>query len=141
VGEHRGTAAYTIGQRQGLGVALGAPRYVSRIDPISNTIQLGRREDLETRDFTIERGSFVAGAAPTSQFRAAVRVRHRAAPVEATVRPLGERRWAIRTDTPVWAAAPGQAAVLYDGDELLGGGRIEVPAPNPARVEPAPVGA
>ncbi len=45
----------------------------------------------------------------------------------ATVRPLGERRWAVETDVPVWAAAPGQAAVLYDGDEVLGGGRIERP--------------
>jgi tRNA-specific 2-thiouridylase len=127
VGEHSGTAAYTVGQRQGLGVALGAPRYVSRIDPISNTIQLGRREDLETRDVTIERASFIGGA-PREPFRAAVRIRHRAAPIDATVTPLGERRWQVTTDVPVWAAAPGQAAVLYDGDEVLGGGRISVPA-------------
>jgi len=127
VGEHAGTAAYTVGQRQGLGVALGAPRYVSRIDPISNTIQLGRREDLETRDLTIERASFIGGV-PREPFRAAVRIRHRAAPIDATVMPLGERRWQVTTDVPVWAAAPGQAAVLYDGDEVLGGGRISVSA-------------
>ena len=127
VGEHAGTAAYTVGQRQGLGVALGAPRYVSRIDPISNTIQLGRREDLETRDVTIERASFIGGV-PREPFRAAVRIRHRAAPIDATVMPLGERRWQVTTDVPVWAAAPGQAAVLYDGDEVLGGGRISVSA-------------
>jgi tRNA-specific 2-thiouridylase len=127
VGEHRGTAAYTIGQRQGLGVALGAPRYVSRIDPISNTIQLGRREDLETQTFTIERASFIAPGPPAGPFRASVRIRHRATPIDATVAPLGERRWRVTTDVPVWAAAPGQAVVLYDGDELLGGGRIAVP--------------
>ena len=127
VGDHAGTAAYTVGQRQGLGVALGAPRYVSRIDPISNTIQLGRREDLETRDVTIERASFIGGV-PREPFRAAVRIRHRAAPIDATVMPLGERRWQVTTDVPVWAAAPGQAAVLYDGDEVLGGGRISVSA-------------
>ena len=127
VGQHRGTAGYTVGQRQGLGVALGAPRYVSRIDPLSNTIQLGRREDLETRTFTIERASFVAPDVPGSPIRAEVRIRHRASTVPATVRPLGERRWAVETDVPVWAAAPGQAAVLYDGDEVLGGGRIERP--------------
>jgi tRNA-uridine 2-sulfurtransferase len=141
VGEHRGTAAYTVGQRQGLGVALGEPRYVSRIDPVSNTIQLGRREDLETRDFTIERASFVSPDPPSASFRAAVRVRHRAAPIAAMVRPLGQRRWAVRTDVPVWAAAPGQAAVLYDGDELLGGGRIAVPANSPTAPERALVGA
>jgi tRNA-specific 2-thiouridylase len=128
VGEHGGTAAYTVGQRQGLGVALGSPRYVSRIDPLSNTIQLGRREDLETREFTIERASFIAPRVPAERLRASVRIRHRAAPIDATAEPLGERRWHITTDVPVWAAAPGQAAVLYDRDEVLGGGRIAVPA-------------
>jgi len=127
VGAHRGAAGYTVGQRQGLGVALGEPRYVSRIDPLSNTIQLGRREDLETRTFTLERASFIARTIPDATFRAQVRIRHRAALIPATVDPLGARRWAITTDVPVWAAAPGQAAVLYDGDAVLGGGRIERP--------------
>jgi tRNA-specific 2-thiouridylase len=128
VGEHHGTPAYTIGQRQGLGVALGEPRYVSRIDPLTNTITLGRREDLETRMFTIERASFIARGGPRTSFRADVRIRHRATPMAATVSPLGDRRWEIATDVPVWAAAPGQAAVLYDGDVVLGGGRIARPA-------------
>jgi tRNA-specific 2-thiouridylase len=57
-----------------------------------------------------------------------VRIRHRAAPIPATVASLGDRRWQVTTDVPVWAAAPGQAAVLYDSDEVLGGGRIAVPA-------------
>jgi tRNA-specific 2-thiouridylase len=133
VGEHGGVAAYTVGQRQGLGVAVGEPRYVSRIDPLSNTIQLGRREDLEVRDFIIERASFIAPDVPVTPFRASVRIRHRATPVPATVQPMGDpsdRRWRVVTDTPVWAAAPGQAAVLYDGehgDEVLGGGRIARP--------------
>jgi len=60
VGEHGGTPAYTVGQRQGLGVALGEPRYVSRIDPLTNTITLGRRVDLETTDIELERSSFVS---------------------------------------------------------------------------------
>jgi len=133
VGEHRGAAGYTVGQRRGLDVALGEPRYVSRIDPLTNTIQLGRRQDLETRAFTLERGSFIAPEGPIGPFRAEVRIRHRAEPIPATVAPLGERRYSVTTDTPVWAAAPGQAAVLYDGEEVLGGGRIE----RPARVEAA----
>jgi tRNA-specific 2-thiouridylase len=128
VGEHQGTAAYTVGQRQGLGVALGEPRYVSRIDPLSNTIQLGRREDLEVRAFRVERSSFIASPPPEAAFRASVRIRHRASPIDAMVTPLGDRRWSVEVDEPVWAAAPGQAAVFYEGDELLGGGRIEVPA-------------
>ena len=124
VGEHRGSAGYTVGQRQGLGVALGQPRYVSRIDPLTNTIQLGRREDLETTGFDLERASFVVGAPPASEFRADVRIRHRATPIRATLVERGDRRWTVTTDEPVWAAAPGQAAVLYDGDIVLGGGRI-----------------
>lgn len=124
VGEHGGAAGYTPGQRQGLGVALGSPRYVSRVDPISNTITLGRREDLETTSFKIEDVRFVAGTAPERPFRAAVRIRHRATPMPAWIEPLGDRRWTVHTDTPVWAIAPRQAAVLYDGEECLGGGRI-----------------
>jgi tRNA-specific 2-thiouridylase len=140
VGEHDGVAAYTVGQRQGLGVALGAPRYVSRMDPLTNTITLGRREDLETTTIELERATFVAGRAPADTFRAEVRIRHRATPIPAAVRRVdGPRakpdRWVIETDTPVWAAAPGQAAVLYDGDVVLGGGRIARPAP--ARVAAA----
>jgi tRNA-specific 2-thiouridylase len=135
VGEHRGTPAYTVGQRQGLGVALGEPRYVSRIDPTTNTITLGRREDLETTTIELERASFVAGDAPARRapFRAEIRIRHRAAPIPATIRPATATeparggRWLVETDSPVWAAAPGQAAVLYDGEVVLGGGRIARP--------------
>ena len=132
VGEHDGVAAYTVGQRQGLGVALGAPRYVSRMDPLTNTITLGRREDLETTSIELERATFVAGDAPGESFRAHVRIRHRATPIPATVRRNGgsrSNRWIVETDAPVWAAAPGQAAVLYDEDVVLGGGRIARPSP------------
>jgi tRNA-specific 2-thiouridylase len=137
IGEHGGSAGFTIGQRRGIGVAADAPRYVSRIDPLSNTIQLGRREDLETRVVALGAVSFVAGDPPVARdarggsFRAEVRIRHRATPVGATIRPASghePRRggaWIAETDQPVWAAAPGQAAVLYDGDVVLGGGRIE----------------
>jgi tRNA-specific 2-thiouridylase len=140
VGEHAGVAAYTVGQRQGLGVALGAPRYVSRIDPLTNTITLGRREDLETTTIELERATFVASRAPADVFRAEVRIRHRATPIAATVRraegpAVGAGRWVVETDTPVWAAAPGQAAVLYDGEVVLGGGRIARPAPAAGTME------
>jgi tRNA-specific 2-thiouridylase len=125
VGEHSGAAGYTVGQRQGLGVALGEPRYVSRVDAVSNVITLARRADLETTRIELDDVRFVAGAAPTSdEFRAEIRVRHRGALVPAMVRANARRAWTVETDTPVWAAAPGQAAVLYDGDRCLGGGRI-----------------
>jgi tRNA-specific 2-thiouridylase len=141
VGEHGGAAGFTIGQRKGLGVAMGEPRFVSRIDPATNAIVLGRREDLETREVPLEGGSFVAGDPPAGRdddgswrsFRAEVRIRHRAPLVGATVRPGSPDeparggRWRIETDRPVWAIAPGQACVLYDGDVCLGGGRIAGP--------------
>ena len=129
VGEHAGAAGYTVGQRQGLGVALGEPRDVSRVDPRSNTITLARREDLETTTLAIDDVRFVAGPPPDgTTFRAEVRIRHRGALIPATVR-RSDGQWIAETDTPVWAAAPGQAAVFYDGDRCLGGGRIAAPAP------------
>jgi tRNA-uridine 2-sulfurtransferase len=142
IGEHGGVAGFTVGQRKGLGVAVGEPRYVSRIDPATNAIVLGRREDLETTAIEIEDATFVAGAPPAGRdathgwrpFRAQVRIRHRAPLVGAWVRPASPRepsrggRWRIETDTPVWAIAPGQACVLYDDDTCLGGGRIAVSA-------------
>jgi tRNA-specific 2-thiouridylase len=132
VGEHGGSAGFTVGQRRGIGIAADGPRYVSRIDPLSNTIQLGRREDLETTTVPLSGVTFVDGHPPVARpFRAEARIRHRAAPVPATIRPATTAeprrggRWIVETDEPVWAAAPGQACVLYDGQVVLGGGRIE----------------
>ncbi|MFI5258525.1 MAG: tRNA 2-thiouridine(34) synthase MnmA [Candidatus Limnocylindrales bacterium] len=130
VGEHFGAAAYTVGQRQGTGVALGEPRYVWKIDPGANVIKLGRRQDLETRTFELEQVRFVAGQRPdepSETFRAEVQIRHRGRVAAATMRPVGGSRWAVETDEPVWAAAPGQAAVFYRGETVLGGGRIVRP--------------
>jgi tRNA-specific 2-thiouridylase len=134
MGEHRGAAAFTVGQRRGVGVAVGEPRYVSRVDPATNTIVLARRADLETQAFSIVEATFVAGPPPgPAAFRALAQVRHRAAPVAATVRRPpgpGGGRWLVTTEHPVWAAAPGQACVLYAADQpevVLGGGRIARP--------------
>jgi tRNA-specific 2-thiouridylase len=127
VGEHSGAASYTVGQRHGTGVAVGEPRYVWRIDAAANTIRLGRREDLETRGFEVDEVRFVAGGPPPESadgLRAEVQIRHRGRVVAATIRRLDSGRWSVRTAEPVWAAAPGQAAVFYRGDVVLGGGRI-----------------
>ena len=124
-GAPRHRPATRSGSARASGVALGEPRYVSRIDPLTNTIQLGRREDLETHTFELERATFVAGTPPGPRL-----------PGGRPDPPSGDARSGRRsttaatvagrstTDEPVWAAAPGQAAVLYDGDVVLGGGRI-----------------
>jgi tRNA-uridine 2-sulfurtransferase len=143
IGTHGGAAGFTVGQRKGLGIAAGEPRYVSRVDPATNAIVLGRRQDLETRDILLEDMTFIAGEPPgaatgrpdhdegrhTAAFAAEIRIRHRADPVPArvSVAPAGAepgRQWVVRTERPVWAIAPGQAAVLYQGEVCLGGGRI-----------------
>ncbi len=135
LGEHAGAAAFTVGQRRGVGVAVGEPRYVSRVDAATNTIVLARRADLETRSFAVDEATFVAGSPPSGPFRALAQVRHRARPVPATVTAdaaRGDRRWTVETDEAVWAAAPGQACVLYDAGEpdvVVGGGRIARPGP------------
>jgi tRNA-specific 2-thiouridylase len=128
VGEHHGAAAYTVGQRGGLGVALGEPRYVAAIDAARNLIQLGRRDDLYHRSFDLDDVSFVGGRPPAEPaFEAQVRIRHRGEPISGTVRRAGGR-WQVDLDRAAWAPAPGQAAVFYAGDEVIGGGRITAAA-------------
>ncbi|MBA3960144.1 MAG: tRNA 2-thiouridine(34) synthase MnmA, partial [Chloroflexi bacterium] len=113
VGQHRGAAAYTVGQRQGLGVALGERRYVSSIDAPANIVTLARKEDLSLRSFEVEGVSFVAGRPPSDadadSFRAEVRIRHRAEPVPGVVRrasasqPDRAGAWHADLDQPAWA--------------------------------------
>ncbi len=146
VGEHFGAASYTVGQRQGLGVALGEPRYVWKIEPGENRVTLGRRRDLETRSFEVENVRFVAGGAPRDgtvtdeasadgSFRAQVQIRHRGKTAAARIHEAAAGRWLVETDEPLWAAAPGQAAVFYAGDEVIGGGRISRPVDGPASAQ------
>jgi tRNA-specific 2-thiouridylase len=134
VGQHAGAAAYTVGQRSGLGVALGERQYVASIDAGANLIRLGRREDLQRRDFAVADASFV-DVAPQGAFRARIRIRHRAELIEGLVRPpgaAGAGRWHVELERPAWAPAPGQAAVFYDDDDaVIGGGRITSPLEAP----------
>ncbi|HET6381080.1 MAG TPA: tRNA 2-thiouridine(34) synthase MnmA [candidate division Zixibacteria bacterium] len=124
VGTHSGYAHYTVGQRHGLGVALGEPVYVREVRPASNTVVIGRRDEVVARRFTADGRRFVAGEPPAERFTASVRIRHRAPDVPCEVTLVGDDRFVVETAEPVWAPAPGQAAVLYDGEVCLGGGRI-----------------
>jgi tRNA-specific 2-thiouridylase len=124
LGTHTGYAHYTVGQRHGLGLALGEPAYVREVRPETNTVVVGRRDEVAASRFAVEGRRFVAGEPPAGRFGASVRIRHRGTEVPCEVTLRGDDGFTVQTAEPVWAPAPGQAAVLYDGDVCLGGGRI-----------------
>ncbi|MFN7715284.1 MAG: tRNA 2-thiouridine(34) synthase MnmA [Pseudanabaenaceae cyanobacterium] len=125
LGEHDGTHHYTIGQRKGLGVAAAHPLYVVALDPVRNQVIVGERHEAEAPECTINQINWVSIAPATGAIRAEVQVRYRTEPAAATVFPLGEDRARIVFDEPQFSITPGQAAVFYQGDLLLGGGLIE----------------
>jgi tRNA-specific 2-thiouridylase len=153
VGRHDGFERFTVGQRKGLRVALGEPRYVVRVEPDTHRVVLGTQEELARRELdaaeanwlTEERGEgrgergegndsdllpSLAGPLPSPlsslpSFRAQVKIRYRSRPTAATVELLPAGRFHVRFNEPCHAVAPGQAAVCYDGDRVLGGGWIE----------------
>ncbi len=121
VGRHEGTAGFTIGQRRGLGVAAGERRYVTGVDAETATVTIGRREDLAVDGMRVADLTGVAGEPVTGPVE--VQVRYRSAAVPALVEPAGGGSM-VWFDRPQAAVAAGQAAVFYDGDEVLGGGTI-----------------
>ncbi len=123
VGSHDGTVDFTIGQRKGLGIAAAEARYVVDIRPSSATVVIGRKGDLAVSGFELEEASFVAGRPPSGDIALAAKVRYRAEPVAVSLTRL-RSRYFVRFAEPAAAVAPGQAAVLYDGDEVIGGGTI-----------------
>jgi tRNA-specific 2-thiouridylase len=123
VGSHGGVSGFTVGQRRGLGVSLGEPRYVVGVDAPSATITLGPRTALEVGACALDGVTFVGGAAPSDGLGVSVKVRYRSRAVPAALHRSGQG-WQIRFDRPVEGVAPGQAAVFYLDDEVLGGGTI-----------------
>jgi tRNA-specific 2-thiouridylase len=125
VAEHDGTFAFTVGQRRGLGVALGHPAYVLEIDAAANRVVVGPGELLSRRGLRADRASWVAGAPPTpGPFEATVRLRSHGEDVPAVVEADGDDAFTLTFRTSQRAIAPGQSAVVYRDDEVLGGGRI-----------------
>lgn len=125
LGEHKGIIKYTIGQRKGLGLALPAPLYVCRKDMDKNQVVLAPNERLFTSTLTARDFNWIAFVEPSAPFRAAVRVRYSQKESPAEVTPLGGGRVRIDFDDPERAITSGQAAVVYDGDTVIGGGTIE----------------
>jgi len=124
VGRHQGLERFTIGQRKGLGVAFGQPRYVVRIERDTRRVVVGTKEDLARKELTAEGANWLI-AEPTGSLRCQVRIRYRSEPVEATVEFLPGNRFHVVFAEPCYGVAPGQAAVCYDGERVLGGGWIE----------------
>lgn len=125
LGRHNGQRCYTVGQRKGLGIAYKEPLYVIGRDIEKNEIILGSNSDLFTNSFVVRNASFSALDYPSSPFECEARIRYRAPYVRSRLTPLDSTRILVETSEPVRAATPGQSAVFYDGETLLGGGIIE----------------
>jgi tRNA-specific 2-thiouridylase len=125
VGRHEGVAFYTVGQRRGLTVAARERLYVIRIDPDANRVVLGTKLDLETGEMNVSAPRFLAFDRLDSPLRAEVKVRYRSTVIPAALLPLDNDRIRVVFDRPVAGVSPGQAAVFYDGDTVIGGGTIE----------------
>jgi tRNA-specific 2-thiouridylase len=123
LGNHKGILGYTVGQRRGLGIASKEPLYVVAIDAEKNEIVLGSDGETFSGEATVISPTFVAGSPPGAEFRATARVRYRHPGAPCAVRATGDRL-EVSFDTPQRSVTPGQALVLYDGDEVLGGGWI-----------------
>jgi tRNA-specific 2-thiouridylase len=120
VGRHRGTPLYTVGQRTGFAeLTEPGPWYVLRVDPVANRVTVGRREELGTSTVKLREVHFI-GAEPEGPLACEARLRYHARPLAATY-SAGE----LRLEEPFQGAAPGQAAVLYRGSQVLGGGTID----------------
>jgi tRNA-uridine 2-sulfurtransferase len=124
VGQHDGVEGFTIGQRKGIGVALGEPRYVVRLEPDTHRVVIGSRDDLARNSFTARQTNWLVDP-PSGPLRCLVQIRYTSRPAPAVVEPLDEGRLGISLSEPLHGIAPGQAVVCYDHDRVLGGGWIE----------------
>ena len=129
VGTHEGSAGFTVGQRRGLSVTGGAPRYVSAIDPRTNRITIGRRESLERREIQLTGAATPSGELPAGVvLDGAARIRHRGVTAPGRLVSKGGGAATLELRDPLWAPSPGQTVVLYDGETLAAGGQISAHA-------------
>ncbi len=125
LGQHEGIHHYTIGQRKGLGIAAANPLYVIGLDVVNNRVIVGDRDSGSQPTCTVKRVNWVSIPEPVNPISAQAQIRYRSSPIPVTIIPLPDHRVQIAFDEPQFAITPGQAAVWYDGDVLLGGGIIE----------------
>jgi tRNA-specific 2-thiouridylase len=124
LGRHDGIHEFTIGQRRGLGIASDEPLYVLELRPDSNEVVVGSREDALAPGLVCSRLAFT-GAPPSGTFDATVKIRYRTPDRPATVSIRNDGSAEVAFQKPVWGVAPGQLAVFYDGDRVIGGGTID----------------
>jgi tRNA-specific 2-thiouridylase len=124
LGQHTGLPNYTIGQRKGLGIAASEPLYVLKTDPARNALVVGYQSELGDKRLIAEKVNWIAGQPPEGTFRAGVKIRYKAREAPANIMPVGEDNAEVVFDEPVRDATPGQGAVFYDGERVLGGGVI-----------------
>ncbi len=126
LGEHDGVHHFTVGQRKGLGIAKGEPLYVIATEPMTQRVLVGRNEDLLRGGLYAKDVNWISVAGVTQPTRAQVKIRNRHQPADATIYPAsGASRVEVRFDEPQRAVTPGQGAIFFDGDLVLGGGWIE----------------
>ncbi len=124
VGKHDGIAFFTVGQRRKLGVAAGERLYVVRVEPETSRVVLGKQADLETRELTVSDSNLITIDRLSEPLPVTVKIRYRSPFVPATIEPAYDII-RVRFDRPVPGVCPGQAAVFYDGDTVVGGGVIQ----------------
>lgn len=124
LGEHLGIMHYTIGQRKGLGMTFGKPMFVTRIDALNNTVELGESGMQYKNTVLVENVNFQPFEKLVEPQKFMCKLRYSAKPQEALVTPIGDNKVKVEFESVTSAAAPGQAAVFYDGDILIGGGTI-----------------
>ena len=124
IGQHKGFPYYTIGQRKGLGIALGHPAHVLRINAEKNTVMLGTADDLKTEYMLVEDAMIIDKQELLSCENLTIRIRYRSKPIPCQVRPLENGQMLVRFLSEASAIAPGQSAVFYDGQRVLGGAFI-----------------
>lgn len=125
LGEHRGLPFYTIGQRKGIGLAAPQPLYVLGSDPARNALIVGTAEELGESAMRVARVNWVSGVVPSEPFEANIKIRYKAAERRGLVTPLDDSRAAVTLREPARDITPGQAAVFYNGEVVLGGGIIQ----------------
>jgi tRNA-specific 2-thiouridylase len=125
IGEHAGVHNFTVGQRKGLGVATGSPLYVIQIKNDTRQVVVGKDEELYSRTLRVRRVNLISTAELRQPMRVAVKIRHKHQPAPAMIESAGPDEIRVTFDEPQRALTPGQAAVFYDGDIVVGGGWIE----------------